>query len=79
MESFQNIVQLQSNLAPKIGTLPYKYDLEVKLALVMNTKMVPSNIINMFEALLRLHNHFIHCLHVTLGQLSISSLRSLVR
>ena len=64
MQSFQNVVQLQSNLAPKIGTIHYKYDLEVKLALVMNTKIVPSNILNMIEAFLRFHNHLIHCLHV---------------
>ena len=30
----------------------------------MNTKVVPSNILNMFEAFLRLHNHFIHWSHV---------------
>ena len=41
----------------------YNYDLETKLALVMNTKVVPYDILNMFKVLLRFHNHFTHWLH----------------
>ena len=79
MQTIYAIVQLRSNIHHENGTLHYKYDLEAKLALVINTKVVPHNILSMFEAFIRFHNHFIHCLYVTLGQLSISSLRSLVR
>ena len=32
------------------------YDLETKLALVMNTKVVPCDILNMFKVLLGPHN-----------------------
>ena len=39
----------------EIDGLHYSYDLETKLALVMNTKVVPSDILNMFEVLLRSH------------------------
>ena len=35
-------MQLQSNIPHEIVTLHYRYDLETKLALVMNTKVVPS-------------------------------------
>ena len=40
------------------------YDLETKLAFVMNTKVVPYDILNMFKVLLGFHKHFIHWLHV---------------
>ena len=33
------------------------YDLETKLALVMNTKVVPCDILNMFKVLLEFHDH----------------------
>ena len=33
------------------------YDLETKLPVVMNTKVVPSDILNMFKVFLRLHTH----------------------
>ena len=64
MQTFYDIVQPRSNLPLENDDLLYIYDLETKLALVMNTKVVPSNILNMFEAFLRFHNHFIRCLHV---------------
>ena len=55
------------------------YDLVTKLALVMNTKVVHNDILNMFKLLLRSHNHFIHWLHIILPRsTSISSLRSLI-
>ena len=60
MQRFQNAIQLRSNIPHEIGTLHYRYDLETKLALVMNTKVVPSDILNMLEAFSRFHNHSIH-------------------
>jgi len=48
----------------EIDDLYYRYDLETKLALVMNTKIVPYDIINMFRVPLRSHKHFIHWSHV---------------
>ena len=55
-------------------------DLETKLALVMNTKVVPSNILNMIRVLLRSHKHFTLVTHkYFLGQPSMSSLRSLIK
>ena len=48
----------------EIDDLHYSYDLETKLALVMNTKVVPYDILKMFKVLLRFHQHFIHWLHV---------------
>ena len=40
MQSFKNASQLQSNMQLEIDDLYYRYDLETKLALVMNTKVV---------------------------------------
>ena len=37
-------------------SLHYNHDLETKLALVMNTKVVPCDILNMFKVLLGPHN-----------------------
>ena len=49
------------------------------LALVMNTKVVHLDMINMFNVFLRSHKHFIHWLHIILPRSkSISSLRSLI-
>ena len=60
MQSLYSDVQLQSNMQHEIDGLHYIYDLETKLALVMNTKVVPSDTLNMLEAFLRFCNHFIH-------------------
>jgi hypothetical protein len=60
MQTLYDIVQLRSNIQLENNDLHYNYDLETKLALVMNTKVVPSDILNMLEAFLRFHNHFIH-------------------
>jgi len=38
-------------------------DLETKLALVMNTKVVPCDILNLFKVFLRFHKQFIPWLH----------------
>ena len=64
MQTIYDTVQLRSNIQLENGELHYKYDLETKLALVMNTKVVPCDILNMFKVLLGFHNHFVHWLHV---------------
>ena len=64
MQTLYAIVQLRSNIQLENGNLHYNYDLEIKLALAMNTKVAPCDIINMFKVLLGFHNHFIHWLHI---------------
>ena len=64
MQTLYDIVQLRSNIQHENNDLHYNYDLETKLALVMNTKVVPYDILNMFKVLLGFHKHFIHWLHV---------------
>ena len=56
MQTLYNIVQLRSNIQLESDDLHYNYDLETKLALVMNTKVVLCDIINMFKVLLGSHN-----------------------
>ena len=63
MQRLYDIVQPRSNIQLEIDDLHNNYDLETKLALVMNTKVVSSDILNMFKVFLRFHNHFIHWLH----------------
>ena len=63
MQTIYAIVQLRSNIHHENGNLHYRYDLESKLTLVMNTKVVPYDILNMFKACLRSHKHFIHWSH----------------
>jgi len=58
MQTFYDIVQPRSNIPLENNDLLYIYDFETKLALAMNTKVVPSDIINMFKVFLRFHNHF---------------------
>ena len=80
MQRLYDIVQPMSNIALSNDDLHLNYDLETKLALVMNTKDVHSDILNMFKLFLRSHKHFIHWLHIILPRsTSISSLRSLIR
>ena len=64
MQTLYDIVPLRSNIPLENDDLHYNYDLETKLALVMNTKVVPYDIINMFKVLLGFHKHFIHWLQV---------------
>ena len=64
MQRLYDIVQPRSNIPLENDDLDYNYDLETKLAIVMNTKVVPSHILNMFKVFLWFHNHFIHWLHV---------------
>ena len=80
MQRLYDIVQPRSNIPFSNDDLHYNYDLEIKLALVMNTKVVHSDILNIFKVFLRSHKHFIHWLHIILPRsTSISSLRSLIR
>ena len=79
MQTFYDIVQPRSNIPLENDDLLYIYDIETKLALVMNTKVIPSDILNMFMVFLRFHT-FTHWLHIILPRsTSISSLRSLTR
>ena len=64
MQILYTIVQLSSNIQLENGNLHYNHDLEVKLAQVMNTKVVPYDIISMLKVLLGSHKHFIYWLHV---------------
>ena len=64
MQRLYDIVQTRSNIQLKFDDLHNINDLETKLALVMNTKIVPYAILNMFKVFPRFHTHFIHWLHV---------------
>ena len=64
MQALYTIVQLRSNIQLETGKLHYNHDLEAKLVQVMNTKVVPYDIINMFRLPQRSHKHFIHWSHV---------------
>ena len=57
MQTFYDIVQTRSNIPLENNDLLYIYDFETKLALAMNTKVVPSDILNMFKVFLRFHTH----------------------
>ena len=80
MQSLYDLVQTRSNILHLNDDLHLNYDLVTKLAIVMNTKVVYNDILNMFNVFLRSHKHFIHWLHIKLPRsTSISSLRSLIR
>ena len=64
MQTIYAIVQHRSNIQLENGKLHYNLDLEAKLVQVMNTKVVPYDILSMFKVLLRSHKHFIHWSHV---------------
>ena len=64
MQTLYAIVQLRSNMQLENESLQYNHDLEANWVQVMNTKVVPCDIINMFNVLLRSHKHFIHWSHV---------------
>ena len=64
MQTFYAIVQLRSNMQLENESLHYNHDLEAKWVQVMNTKVVPCDILNMFKGILRSHKHFIHWSHV---------------
>ena len=80
MQSLYDIVQTRSNMLLSNDGSHLNYDLVTKLALVMNTKVVHNDILNMFKLFIRSHNHFIHWLHKLLPRSTcIPSLRSLIR
>ena len=80
MQSLYDTVPTRSNISLSNDDLHYNYDLVTKLALVMNTKVVHNDILNMFKLFIRSHKHFIHWLHLLLPRSTcISSLRSLIR
>ena len=64
MQTLYAIVQLRSNIHHENDNLHYNHDLEAKLVQVMNTKVVPCDILNMFKVPLRSHKYFIHWLHI---------------
>ena len=64
MQTFYAIVQLRLNIHHENGNLHYNHDLEAKLVQVMNTKVVPCDILNMYKVPLRSHKNFIHWSHV---------------
>ena len=70
MQRLFDMVQPRSNISLSNDDLHYNYDLETKLALVMNTKVVHSDILNMLKVLLRFHTHFIHWLHTNTSQVN---------
>ena len=57
MQTLYDIVQPRSNIPLENNVLHYNYNLETKLAWVMNTKVVSSDILNMFKVFLRFHTH----------------------
>ena len=63
MQILYDIIQTRSNIVPQIHVIHHTNDLETKLDLVMNTKVVPYAILNMFKAFPRFHTHFIHLFH----------------
>ena len=63
MQIIYAIVQLGSNIQLENGKLHYNHDLEAKLVQVMNTKVVPNDILNMLKVLLGFHKNFIHWSH----------------
>ena len=56
METIYAIVQLRSNIQLENGKLHYNHDLEANLVQVMNTKVVPYDILKMFKVLQGLTN-----------------------
>ena len=80
MQSIYDIVQTRSNIPLSNDDLHYIYVLETNIALVMSTKVVHSDMLNMFNVFLRSHKHFIHWSHKIVPRSTcISSLRSLIR
>ena len=79
MQSLYHIVQTRSNLLHLNDGIHLNYDLATKLALAMNTKVIPNDIPNMFKLFLGSHNHFIHWLHIKLSRSThIISLKDLI-
>ena len=60
MQTLYAIVQLRSIMQLENDNLHYNHDLEAKLVQVMNTKVVPNDILNILKVLLGSHKYFIH-------------------
>ena len=60
MQGLYHIVQTWSNPLHSNDDLYMNYDLVTNFALAMNTKVVHSDILNIFRVFLRSHKHFIH-------------------
>ena len=60
METIYDIVQLRSIMQLKNDNLHCNHDLEANWVQVMNTKVVPNDILNILKVLLGSHKHFIH-------------------
>ena len=60
MQTIYAIVQLRSIMQLENDSLHYNHDLEANWVQVMNTKVVPYDIINMLKVLLGSHKHFTH-------------------
>ena len=63
MQTIYDIVQLRSIMQLENDNLHYNHDLEANWVQVMNTKVVPNDILNMLKVLLGFHKHFIHWSH----------------
>ena len=59
MQTLYAIVQLRSIMQLENDNLHYNHDLEANWVQVMNTKVVPNDILNMLKVLLGSHKHFI--------------------
>ena len=69
MQRLYDMVQTRSNISLSNDDVHYNYDLETKLALVMNTKVVHSDILNILKVFLRFHTHlYIGYIQYFLGQ-----------
>ena len=64
MQSLYAIVHLRSNMQLENDSLHYNHDLEANWVQVMNTKVIPCDILDMLKVLIGSHKHFIHWSHV---------------
>ena len=64
MQALYVVVQLRSIMQLENDNLHYNHDLEANWVQVMNTKVVPNDILSMLKVLLGSHTHFIHWLYV---------------
>ena len=60
MQTIYAIIQLRSNMQLENDSLHYNHDLEANWVQVMNTKVVPCDILDILKVLLGPHKHFTH-------------------
>ena len=60
MQTLYAIVQLRSSMQLENDSLHYNHDLEIDWVQVMNTKVIPCDILDMLKVLLGSHKQFIH-------------------